>query len=1028
MKGRQLYLFGLFVALAGLFSTRPALAQDAREIKGTVVDSIGNTPLPGVTIFVKGTSNGAATTPTGEFTIRAADNAVLVVSYIGYDKIEVPVSGRSNIRIVLAQSKTMLNETVVIGYGTMKKSSVTASVTKVENTILDQVPAGRPEAALVGRLAGVNISQNRSQPGQAPTIRIRGASSIDAGNEPLVVIDGVPGGNLGMINMNDVQSIEVLKDASSAAIYGSRAAGGVIIVTMKKGSAGKTRFNFNGFAGIAKARVHDDWITGQEYYDYAVKFQNREWLWANPGADVSIPVWGDARRPATYQVNPVINNGANMIWQDEVMQTAPIQSYNISASGGTEKMTYYVSGTYKDEVGTVKNTWFKSYGVRANVDVKASKNVTIGFMLNPSYSKRRLSERVVSDYAKIPSFVEGQRADGTYPRPRDYWSAVVSGQTSPAAILNGTFSYGSTFSNLGEGYLKIDLAKGLSLRSSVGSAISYNNSDFFQTSYALSTFQNSGNDIVTSSINMLNENVLSYNTSFRGGHELSAIAGASYQKNRSKGSYMYAVPNSYVNETIHTLNNAVIDQTKSYTANSAWGLVSYFSRVHYGFKEKYLFSASIRTDGSSRFGPDNKWGYFPSASVAWRVKQEEFMKGITAISDLKVRGSWGVTGNFNIGDFQYLGQIKDAVYSPNNGVIKGQAQSNFENNNLGWEKTKGWDVGIELGLLKNRIQIVADYYSKRTYDLLYNVSVPATTGFTSGLTNIGDVSNKGFEVELTTRNIAGPKFSWQTSFNVAMNKNRVEDLGGVTERITPDAQGMSWILKVGEPMFSYYGYRAIGVYKDAESIAKHPALAGTKPGMPIYQDTNGDGSITPADKEILGNFQPKAILGMVNNFTYGNFDLSIAMQASLGAKMYNYENQFYQGALLGAMRRSLVEDQWWSVSDPGNGRMPGSALSTLTRQAGSDIYVEDASFLAVRNINLGYTLPDNGILKRAGINSFRAYLSASNPFIFTKKGFHGYNPEGTTLGEISGIGSKPGYNSGSEPINRVYAIGFNFNF
>ncbi|WP_341835234.1 TonB-dependent receptor [Chitinophaga pollutisoli] len=1028
MKGRNLYLFGLLVALAGLISTRPATAQDAREIKGTVVDSIGQTPLPGVTIFVKGTSTGAATSPTGEFTIRAAENTILVVSYIGYDKIEVPVGGRTTIRIQLAQSKTMLNETVVIGYGTMKKSSVTASVTKVENTILDQVPAGRPEAALVGRLAGVNISQNRSQPGQAPTIRIRGASSIDAGNEPLVVIDGVPGGNLGMINMNDVQSIEVLKDASSAAIYGSRAAGGVIIVTMKKGSAGKTRFNFNGFAGVAKARLHDDWITGQEYYDYAVKFQNREWYWDDPNSDLTIPVWGDARRPSTRQVNPVINNGANIIWQDEVMQTAPIQSYNISASGGTEKMTYYVSGTYKDEVGTLKNTWFKSYGVRANVDVKASRAVSVGFMLNPSYSKRRLSERVVSDYAKIPSFVERRRADGTYPRPRDYWGAVVSGQTNPMAIIDGTYSYGATFSNVGEAYLKIDLAKGLSFRSSVGSTIAYNNSDFFQKSNALSTFVNSGNEIVTSNINMLNENVLSYNATLRGGHELSAIAGASYQKNRSEGSYMYAIPNSYNNEYVHTLNNAQINPAASYTINSAWGLVSYFSRVHYGYKEKYLVSASIRTDGSSRFGPNNKWGYFPSASVAWRVKQEEFMKGISAISDLKVRASYGVTGNFNIGDFQYLGQIKDAIYSPNGAVIKGLAQDNYENFNLGWEKTKGYDFGIEIGLLKNRIQIVADYYDKRTYDLLYAVSVPGTTGFASALTNVGDVSNKGFEIELTTRNIVQPDFSWQTSFNVAMNKNRVEDLGGVQERISTDAtSGMSWILRVGEPMFSYFGYRSIGVYKDQESLVNSPKLPGTKPGMPIYEDRNGDGALTPADRQVLGNFQPKAILGMVNNFTYKNFDLSIAMQASLGAKMFTYENQFYQGALLGAMRRSLVEDQWWSPSEPGNGKMPGASLTTLTRQGGSDIYMEDASFLAIRNINLGYSLPD-AMFKRLGINSFRAYLTAGNPFMFTKKGFHGYNPEGTTLGEIGGIASRPGYNAGSEPINRVYAVGFNFNF
>ncbi|MGX5819763.1 SusC/RagA family TonB-linked outer membrane protein [Chitinophaga lutea] len=1027
MKGKHLCLFGVLLALTGLFSSLRATAQDAKEVRGTVLDSSSQTALPGVSILLKGTKTGVATDAEGHFVIRAGASDVLVITYLGYDKKEVAVGGQSSLRVFLQTSNTTLNETVVIGYGTVKKSSVTASVAKVENTNLDQMPAGRPEAALVGRLAGVNIAQNRSQPGQAPTIRVRGVSSIDAGNEPLVVIDGIPGGNLGMINMNDVASIEVLKDASSAAIYGSRAAGGVIIVTMKKGQAGKARFNFNGYAGIAKARLHDDWITGQEYYDYAVKFQNREFYWNNAANDLSIPVWGDARRPAAYQVNPVINNGANVIWQDEVMQTAPIQSYNISASGGTDKTTYYVSGTYKDEQGTLRGTWFKSYGVRANVDVKASKHVTVGFMLNPSYSKRRISERSVSDYAKIPSFVERQRADGTYPRPRDYWAAVVSGQTSPMAVINGTESYGSTFSNLGEAYLKLELAKGLSLRSSVGSAISYNNADFFQTSWALSTFQNNGSELTSSNINLLNENVLSYNTSFKGGHDLSAIAGASYQKNTSRASNMYAVPGSYVNETIHTLNNAQIDQSKSNTTNSAWGLVSYFARANYAYKEKYLFSASIRTDGSSRFGPQNKWGYFPSASAAWRIKQENFMQNVKAVSELKVRGSYGVTGNFNIGDFQYLGLIGQTTYSPGGILSKGAAQTSFGNDELSWEKTKGYDFGIELGLFGNRILLNADYYDKRTYDLLYRVSIPSTTGFVDALSNVGDVSNKGFEFELTTRNFVGPKFRWQTSFNVAVNKNRVESLGGVNERLIPDAQGMNWILRVGEPMFSYYGYRIIGIYQNAADVAKYPGLAGSKPGNPIFNDRDGNGAITANDKELLGNYQPKAIFGMSNTFNYKAFDLSIVMQASVGSKMYNYENQFYQGALLGAMRRSLVENQWWSPNDPGDGKTPGAALSTLTFQASSNYYIEDASFLAVRNMNLGYTLPAS-FLQKFGIQQFRAYLSASNPFIFTKKGFHGYNPEGATAGEIGGIGSKPGYNAGSEPINRVYALGFNFNF
>lgn len=1025
MRGSHLYLFAWLLSMAiPLCSPQLVFAQETREIKGTVLDGQTQTALPGVTVIVKGTKTGASTDNKGQFAIRATATDILVFSFLGYDKTEQAVGNSPHLAISLQPAKTTLNETVVIGYGVVKKTSVTASVSKVENKILDQMPAGRPEAALVGRLAGVNISQTRGTAGTAPLIRIRGAGSISAGNDPLIVIDGIPGGNLGSVNMNDVESIEVLKDASSAAIYGSRAAGGVILVTMKKGVAGKAKFNFNGYAGLSKAMVHDDWLTGQEYYDYAVKYQNREFAWA--GGDVSIPVWGDPRRPAAYQVSDTIRKGTPVNWQDAVLETAPIQSYNLSASGGTDKVSYYVSGTYKDEQGTLRNTWFKTYGVRANVDVKASKVVNVGFMLNPSYSKRRFASVDVANFSKYPSFVQEQRADGTYPKARDYWGAVVSGQLNPLATLDGTEYYGSTFGNISDMYIKLNLAKGLSFRSSFGTNIAYNQADRFQASWANGGGQNSGGQDKSSTINLINENVLSYNTTFKGGHDFSAIAGMSFQRNDGESSSYSAVPGSYNNDIIHSLNNALINPAATIVSKSSWGLVSYFSRVNYAYKDKYLLSASIRTDGSSRFGPDSKWGYFPSASVAWRVKQEDFMKHVNFVSDLKVRASYGVTGNFNIGDFAYLGKMKDAIYAPDNTIAKGQAQGNYGNPELSWEKTKGIDLGLELGVLDNRLSFVFDYYNKHTNDLLYEVAVPITTGFTSGLSNIGQVSNKGIELEITSKNIVG-KFNWTTSFNYSKNTNRVEDLGGVQERITNDQYGMSWILRVGEPMFSYYGYKTVGVLKDANDVANSPVLAGSKPGNPKFQDTDGNKVINASDKVILGNFQPKGLFGMVNNFSWNSFDLSIAIQASLGAKIYNFENEYYQGALVGAMRRSLVETQWWSPTDAGDGKMPASALSTLSYQAGSDVYIEDASFLSVRNVNLGYTLPAS-LMEKLRVNSCRVYFSASNLLMFTKKGFHGYNPEGYTNGEISGINSKPGYNTGSEPLNRVYALGFNFNF
>ncbi|CAG5068056.1 TonB-dependent receptor P26 [Dyadobacter sp. CECT 9623] len=1010
--------------LLAMLMTFTGRAQDAGEVSGIVVDSVGNVSLPGVSVVIKGTSKGVSTDADGKYRIQAGAGDVLTFSFIGYEKSEVPVGSKSVINVTLRQNNTVLDELVVVGYGAVKKSSVTAAVSKVENTVLDQIPVGRPESVLAGRLAGVNVSQTNTSPGSAPLIRIRGASSIDAGNDPLVVIDGFPGGSLGSISTNDIESIEVLKDASAAAIYGSRGAGGVIIVTTKKGKSGKAKFNFNAYAGVASPKKHGDWLVGQDYYDYAVRYQNREYSWI--GGDPTLPVWNDPRRPNAYQVSDVLKNGNNVVWEDEVLGSATVQNYNLSVGGGTDHVRYYVSGTLKDEQGALKNTWYKNYGVRANVDVTVNSVVSLGFMLNPSYSKRRFASTDINNYIKFPSFVAVQNPDGTYPNSRSYWGAVVSGQANPMATLEGSHYYGTTVNNLGEAFLNLNLAKGLSLRSSISTNLASNQTDRFQASWAQSTNLNSGSLAQSNSYSIANENVLSYNTTFKEVHTLSAIAGASYQKFNSNNSNMAAVNGSFNNDIVRTLNNAIINPSATNSTRSQWGLISYFSRVNYGFKDKYLLSASIRTDGSSRFGPDNKWGYFPSASVAWRVSQEEFMKSVSAVSELKLRASYGATGNFNIGDFEYLGQIGDVYYAPNNTLTKGQTQVSYGNNSLSWEKTSSYDVGLELGLFRNRISVVLDYYDKKTNGLLYNVSIPSITGFTSSLSNVGTVRNKGFEVELTTKNLVGA-FKWETSFNMAKNVNTVEDLGGVQERITTDTYGMGWILRLGQPMFSYYGYKIAGVLQSQEEVNNSPVLSGSKPGNPRYQDVDGDGKITSADKVILGNFQPKAYFGLINNFAWKSFDLSIAMQASVGAKIYNFENEYYEGALLGAMRRPLVERQWWSQSETGDGMTPGSSLSQLTYQSSSDAYIEDASFLAVRNINLGYTLPLD-LVQKAHLSNFRIYASLANPFMFTKKEFHGYNPEGYTGGEIAGTGSKPGFNNGAAPINRVYTLGINFNF
>lgn len=1006
-----------------------AWTQALPSVEGLVTERATQAALPGAAVTLKGSGRGVTTDAEGRFKLSDVPaNAVLVISYVGYQTTEVPVAGQSNLQIRLDAVVEALDEMVVVGYGSVKKSSVTSAISKIENTILDQMPAGRPESALVGRMAGVNITQERSSPGAAPTITIRGPGSISASNDPLIVIDGFPGGSFNNINMNDVESIEVLKDASSAAIYGSRGAGGVIIITTKKGKQGKSRLNFNSYAGIAVPMVHgpENWAAGgQDFYDYTVRYINRDFAWT--GGDPSLPLWGDDRRPAQYRVNPVIAEG-NHNWEDILLNPEPIQNYSLSLSGGGKESDYYISGTFRDERGTIMNTGYRQYALRANVNLEISPRFRAGFMISPNYSERQTYPGGLQNLVKMPPFLSPEKQeDGSYLRPLDYWGSTVSSGVNPLATLEGTHNHTNAFNNVGEVYGELDLADGLAIRSSFGFNISYATTDNFQESRATNLNRPTGNAADSRVYNLINENVLSYSRDFNEVHNFTGILGASYQYNTSRASALAAEPGSFANEIIPTLNNAIISPGGSYTSKSQWGLTSYFARINYGYNEKYLLSASIRTDGSSRFGPETRWGYFPSASAAWRISREDFFKPVRFINELKLRASYGVVGNFNIGDFQYLGTIGDALYSPGGQLIQGQAQASIGNPALKWERTQSYDIGMELGLFNNRVSLVADHYNKLTKDLLYNVSIPAISGFTNAIVNVGDIRNKGFELELTTRNLIRD-FKWGTSVNFSINKNEVTNLGGgVDQVINTHSRGMAWILREGQPMFSYYGYRQAGVIQTEEELGRVPVMAGQFPGTVRYDDVNGDGAITPEDRVMLGSFMPDIVMGMVNDLSWKNFDLSIAIQSSLGAKMYNLENLYYQGPTVSAFLLPVVEGQWWSEQEPGDGQHPATSLAALEYVGNSDYYLEDASFLAVRNINLGFTFPVP-VVEKLRLSHLRLYLSVSNAFLLKSKGFNGYNPEGYTDNGIDGINSMPGLNNGAEPVSRIFALGLNANF
>jgi len=1024
-KINRLFYLGVFTMVLSLSSGAGSMTYaQQRTVSGTVTDAERNETLPGVNILVKNSNIGTVTDIDGAFSLNVPEeDAVLVFSFVGFVTQEVPVANRQTFSINLSPEQSDLDEVVVIGYGTRKKTSVTSSISKLENQKLDQLPVGRLENVLAGRMAGVNISNTRNRPGDAPDIRVRGLGSISAGNDPLVVIDGFPGGDLGQLNMNDVESIEVLKDASSTAIYGSRGAGGVILVTTKRGSSKQPELKINSYFGISNAIAHDDWLTGEEWHGYLTKYQNREFAWA--GGDTAIPIWGDPRRPLTYQVNPLTKELPQTIWQDEVLQTATIQNHNISLAGGTESTKYYLSGTYMDEEGVLKTSGYKKYSFRANVDVKVNEVVSLGMELSPSYAKTRYAGSNMVSLVKYPPFVSPDYIDGKYSRTYDYIPTGHSGQASPYVYLYGTENYSNVFTNIGRAFINLELMDGLSFKTSVGTNIAFTNNDFWSGGIGDSRVNVNGRVNDSRSINLVNENVFNYTKTFNEVHNVGGLLGASYQNSTSRSLGIYAVSNSFNNDKVKTLNNAIINPANTTQSKSEWGLVSYFARVNYGFRDKYLLEASFRRDGSSRFGPENKWGNFPSISAAWRLSEEEFIKNIPNLSEFKLRASYGVTGNFNIGNFQYLGTVSTVNYSPNNMLVNGIAQNSMANPKLSWERTKGYDFGFEISFFQNRFNINVDYYDNLTTGMLYNVNTPAITGFSSIINNVGEVRNSGIDVEIDTRNLVG-EFKWNTSFNFSTNKNEVTDLGEVDERINT-YWSMDFLLREGEPMFSYYGYKKVGIFQNEEQISQNPSLAGSKPGNPIFEDVNNDGKIDPEDKVILGSFQPKMQLGVSNEFYWKQFDLSVFMTATLGAKMFNVENQFYEGNTMGAMRRSLVERQWWSEDDPGDGETPAAALSQLFGyNTNNDFYLEDASFLNVRSVNLGYTFPN--FSAGNSIKSLRLYASVNNLLVITSQENHAYNPEGTTRGEVSGISSTPGVNLGSEPLNRTFVLGLNIGF
>jgi TonB-dependent starch-binding outer membrane protein SusC len=1056
---------GWFFLCLMLFSFQTSLwAQET--IKGKVVGAQDGQALPGVSVLVKGKKSGTSTDTNGNFAIQATQNETLIFSFVGHKSKEVTVTGPV-MNVTLEEDSQGLDEVVVVGYGTQRKANVTGAVTTMNTEKLQERPLPRVDQALVGQMAGVRVKQTTGNPGQGMSVQVRGVGSISAGNEPLYVLDGFPlsgatpnanggyssGNPLDNINPNDIESIQVLKDASSAAIYGSRAANGVVIITTKKGKSGKPSINLNTYVGYNERSKKLDMLSGPEWIDRAIEMINYQWETSGAGRTAG-QTTEERRAILGISADQVDTRymyddrwlqagypGLNIIdWQDETFRKGLVQNYQLSASGGTDAVKYYVSGNYNGQQGMVKEQDFTSYSARANVEVKANDKLTFGINLTPTYSINNDPGVEGKDNIlhQLVSFTPVQEASaGLYPNvgdnPQYRWSTSAN---SPVGKLEQTLAATKRFRTVGSLFGDYQIIDGLNFKTTLNvdhvdntfkryipftitGSLPNRQSDLTKrTSGTYSTFRRQ---------TLVNENTLSYNKVIAGDHNISALLGFSYNSDKLDNATMSS-QNGYGSSTITTLNYALgVTGNTTETKNV---LLSYFGRLQYAYQDKYLLSVSARRDGSSRFGANTKWGWFPSASIGWRVSQEDFMKGISGtLSDLKFRASWGKSGNYNIGDYSSLSLLGNYAYSLGGQLVTGLAPSGIYNPNLTWEKSNTFDIGVDVGFLNNRITATVDYYDRKSTGLLLNVPVSQITGFASSLDNAGSVRNRGWELEINSQNITGTTdaFQWSTSFNLSHNSNKLISLpNGQSQILIPSSFDISHsILRVGDPMYSIYVVRQEGILTQAD-IDNGAALFGNQTeGDPKYFDANGDGIINENDRVIVGQPNPKFTWGITNTFRYKGFDLSVLVQGQWGGGIYSLFGRAVNRTGTGIVDNVIGSwrDRWRSPEDPGAGEV-GKTTGTFGRIKNTDWFYP-SDYIRVRNITLGYDL--GRIIPKTTFKGARIFLTAEN-FFGHDKYDGGFNPEATNT-NLSGSTQFPEAGDyGGLPIPKSLIFGLNVTF
>ena len=1046
-----------------------AFAQSG-VVTGTVSDAQTGAPLAYLNVSLMGTTVGVTTDENGLYSIKVNNLSTdkLIFSFIGYEAQTIVVNLQKVLDVKMAQESVQLDELVVIGYGVQKKSHLTGAISKFQDERMSDIPVSTVEQALQGKIAGVSVRNTTSEAGVAPQIRVRGMGSISAASTPLVVIDGIPvPDGLNSVNAADIASIEVLKDAASAAIYGSRAANGVIMVTTKSGQPAAPKYTITASTGFKGLLRTYDLMSAKEY---------TELLYAEAALRAQDPLW-------TGNTNLITDNervqyivatqmyGETFDWQKAALRdVTTIQNYQLNVSGGTKELKYYLSGNYIADQGIMLHSMYNKLTFRAKMDANLSKYVKVGVNLAPSYSTRERPGSNFTDFTRwipdiqpwhneVTAAFTGKKA-GDWVLNSDFrdkryfgllpdgtvFDKVVSNPYSsnnmnPKSVLEKISRNQNDYRLSGSAYINIEPKEDLIIRSTINTYLSYSESTD-QRKEGASAAADPSKSYYSNKlyIDILSETTLNYTKQF-GRHEINGMIGFSFDKATQKTAGIYG--EDFPLEGIFSLNAAT--SIKQFDAGGSLAtyteidadkiLVSYLGRINYSFADRYLASVSLRTDGSSRFGPESHWGWFPSVSVGWRLSEEDFLKPVDWISQLKLRGSFGVTGNDNIPAYAYTDLLYSANYilgTGNGNVVPGLAPNgkSLGNRAISWEQTSEWDYGLDLSLWKGRAGMSIDYYYSITNQLLLEQSTMAISGYERYWNNIGKVRNLGMEFELHGYIVDNKDFKWRMAGNLSFNRNKLIDLGGEPYQFNYGERTEVFAAFLGQPCIQYYGYKTDGVWSSDTEIAAWYAAGNTASsevaiaagGLKVV-DVRKDGVLDMNDRVVLGSPFPDFTYGVTNTFRYKDFDLNLLIQGVQGGQVINgdiYYNEFRR------YEKNFVKGRWISPANPGDGKpyyLNGMNQNIML----TDYCIEDGSYIAFRDLTLGYTLPKK-IASKLSLRGLRAYVAVQNLLYIYASGYSGLNPEALTSSSTYSSPLMSGYQRGAFPIQRTVSIGLEINF